>query len=47
MSYTSDQVGATPDIKTYAARQGWPMPTKPKNVRQFMDKAATNQEPEE
>lgn len=44
---SGDQVGVIPDIKTWAAKQGWSVPIKPKNVRQFMDKTVTNQELEE
>lgn len=42
-----DQVGVIPDIKTWAAKKGWSVPTKPKNVRQFMDKPVTTEEFEE
>lgn len=33
-----DAPGIIPDIQAWVARHHWPMPTKPKNVREFMDK---------
>lgn len=44
---TGGKVGVIPNIKTWAAKQGWAVPAKPKNVRQFMDTPLTTDEFEE
>jgi len=33
-----DAPGIIPDIKAWVAKHNWPLPKKPKNVREFMDK---------
>lgn len=42
-----DTPGQIADIKAWAAKRGWPVPQRPKNVREFMDKKVTPQDLDE